>query len=524
MPPLSAEIQRRRTFAIISHPDAGKTTLTERLLLLGGAIHLVGSVKARRGQRHSRSDWMEIERQRGISVTTTVLQFQSGDRILNLLDTPGHEDFGEDTYRTLLAVDSAIMLLDVNKGVEAQTRKLFRICRQRGIPIVTFVNKLDRAGGDPLGILSQVEEVLGIHAVPVTWPTGTGPEFLGVVDLLSGLVHLRERVAVDGDAGAPIGLDDPAMLTHFGDAGLARIQEEIALIHGTLGGFDRERFLAGEVTPVFYGSAVNGTGVRLLLERFLDLAPPPGPRPTADGPLAPDAEVFSGFIFKVQANMDRAHRDRIAFMRVCSGRFVRGMTVRHARLDRELRLSQSHRLFGDERDLVEEAYPGDIVGLVNPGIFSVGDTLCAGGRVEFERIPRFPPEHFVKAYLAQPSQRKAMDKGIHQLAEEGVIQVLADRGSTAKDPVLAAVGVLQIEVARFRLEGEYNATVRMERLPYSLMRWVSGSRADLDELAQMGTTVMYDLANEPVALFREEWDLRYVQKKLPALVFSETSP
>jgi peptide chain release factor 3 len=521
---LLEEINRRRTFAIISHPDAGKTTLTEKLLLYGGALDLAGAVKAKRNQRSATSDWMALEQERGISVTSTVLQFPYHGYTLNLLDTPGHQDFSEDTYRTLMAADHAVMLIDSARGVEAQTIKLFHVCRQRGIPIFTFFNKMDRPGIEPLELLGDLEEVLGIRSVPMNWPLGMGDTFRGVYDLRTQQLHLFQRTE-HGKTVAPVqvtGVDDPALAALVDEGTYRQFRDEIELLEGAGEPFDRERILAGQLTPVFFGSAANNFGVQLFLDTFLEISTPPGPRPTPEGPLPPDREGFSGFIFKVQANMDRRHRDRVAFMRICSGRFERDMAVYHPRQGKNVRLSRPHKLFAQERETVEEAFPGDIVGLINPGVFAVGDTLYTGKPVRFEEMPRFPPEHFARLVNPDPNKRKSFQKGIDQLREEGAVQVFYFKDQ-AREPILAAVGQLQFDVVRFRLETEYGVETRMEPLNYSHVRWLEGSPEAIKAIRwPTGTAFAEDPEGRPVGLFNSEWSVNYVSEKNPDVTFVDT--
>ena len=446
---LAAEVARRRTFAIISHPDAGKTTLTEKLLLYGGAIHLAGSVKTRRNaSRHTTSDWMELERQRGISITTSVLQFPYAGHHVNLLDTPGHNDFSEDTYRTLAAADAAVMLIDSAKGVEPQTIKLFEVCRLRRIPIVTFMNKLDRAGQDPLDLMDEIERILGIPCHPVTWPIGSGPDFKGVYDRWGKTLLRYERG--DGNRGervAPLGVssvDDPDFIATIGEKAHATLKGELDLLATAGNKFDRDDFLAGRITPVFFGSAINDFGVEPFLKRFLELAPAPLPRKTTTGQVDPLHPEFSGFVFKIQANMDPAHRDRIAFLRIVSGKFTRGMEVLNPRSGRKLKLAKPLQFLAQERTLVEEAWAGDILGLWDAGNLRIGDSLAEGPGVEFEGIPRFSPEFFNRVVMLDPAKRKQLKKGLDQLSEEGAVQVFHDPDRMERDPVLGAVGVLAI--------------------------------------------------------------------------------
>ena len=508
------EIQRRRTFAIISHPDAGKTTLTEKLLLYGGAVQLAGSVTARKNQRATTSDWMELERKRGISISSTVLQFDYAGYRLNLLDTPGHKDFSEDTYRVLTAVDSVVMVIDSAKGIEPQTRKLFEVCRQRGVPIFTFMNKCDRPMKHPLTLVDELERVLGIGAFPVNWPIGTGFEFQGVFDRQTRQMHLFER-AVGGQFRAPVqvgGLHDEIIRARLDDATFHRTVEELEMLEHAGHEWDDAAVLADTTTPVFFGSAVNNFGVQLLLDGFLKHSPPPGPRLMAGVEISPEHPGFSGFIFKIQANMDPRHRDRVAFVRVCSGKFERDMTVHHSRSAKKVRLSSSHKLFGNERETVDEAYPGDVIGLVGHDTFGIGDTLTTDQGILYREIPRFTPEAF--AYLHNPNTAKFKQfrRGLDQLLQEGVIQVLELRDAATRAPLLAAVGPLQFEVVQFRLESEYGAASRLESAPWSVARWLpAGIREhELDALSlPTDARLAYDMGKNPLVLFPNEWSANY---------------
>jgi peptide chain release factor 3 len=501
---LRSETLRRRTFAIISHPDAGKTTLTEKLLLHGGAIHLAGAVKARGAQRHVTSDWMELERQRGISVTSSVLQFDHGGHRINLLDTPGHQDFSEDTYRTLAAADAAVMLIDSAKGVEAQTRKLFQVCRRRGIPIFTFVNKMDRLGREPFDNLHEVEEVLGIRTCPITWPLGQGAEFTGVVPLFDDAWQRRRP---DGEVSS-------------------RAREEIELLAHAGDAFDREKILRGELSPAFFGSAMTEVGVDEFLAAFVQLAPPPGPRMRIDGTAVdPLSAAFSGFIFKIQANMDPAHRDRLAFLRVCSGHFQRGMDARLPREEKPLRLSMPHQLFGADRQVIEEAWPGDVIGLFDTGMLRIGDTLSEGEAFEYAELPRFSPEIFARVRARDALKRKQFEKGLEQLSQEGAIQIFHQRGGGMRDPILGAVGALQFEVLQYRLEHEYGAQLALERLPYQVARWVSGPGFDPAKFEQeVDALCVEDRDGNPIALFKSEWNLNYAAGRHADWSWSPVAP
>ncbi|MCA9531231.1 MAG: peptide chain release factor 3 [Myxococcales bacterium] len=518
--------ERRRTFAIISHPDAGKTTLTERLLLYGGAIHAAGAVKSRKSKRAAVSDWMALEKQRGISVTSSVLQFEHGGARWNLLDTPGHNDFSEDTYRTLTAADCAIMVLDAARGVEPQTRKLFHVCRMRGTPIVTFVNKLDRPARDPFDLMSEVEDVLGVHTVPFTWPIGSGDRFQGVYNRRQALVARFKRTEAGNAKRVEMkvgGIDDPRLDEWLGDAPAETLRGEIELLDGAGEAWDRARFLSGELTPVFFGSALTSFGVEPFLTAFERLCPPPGPRDAGGTTVAPEDDRFSAFVFKVQANMDPSHRDRVAFARVCSGRFEPGMRVHHARLGKELRLNRAEQFFAQERQGVEEAWAGDIIGLYDPGLFRIGDTLSTGGALHFDAVPRFSPEHFGRLQLLDPLKRKQLQKGIHQLAEEGTVQLFAEPGRE-KDPICGVVGQLQFDVLTFRIEHEYGAKITFDRLPYQHARWVEGADTCDDLLARYIPMAVTDVDGAPVALFRDQWELDRAVRDNPSWTFHETAP
>ena len=472
---LEAETNRRRTFSIISHPDAGKTTLTEKFLLYGGALQLAGTVTARKNRRATTSDWMELEQKRGISVSSTVLQFDYKGYCVNLLDTPGHKDFSEDTYRVLTAVDAAVMVIDAGKGIESQTLKLFEVCRLRGIPIFTFMNKLDRPARDPLSLIGELERVLGLHAYPVNWPLGDGGDFRGVFDRRSRQAHFFERVP-GGAYRAPVtiqDLNDAEVREKMAPDIYTRVVEELAMLDGAGAAFDHAQILAGELTPVFFGSAVNNFGVQLLLDAFLELAPPPQPHTVNGKIIGPTDAGFSGFIFKMQANMDPNHRDRLAFVRVCSGRFERDMTVIHTRTGKKVRLSSSHKLFGRDRETMDEAYAGDVVGLVGHSEFRIGDTLAEDPSLKYEEIPRFMPERFAWIHSSSTAQFKRFREGLDQLLQEGVVQMFLLRNSTRRVPLLAAVGALQFEVVQFRLQSEYGADSRLELGPWKLMRWVA---------------------------------------------------
>ena len=510
-----SKIDPRRTFAIISHPDAGKTTLTEKFLLYGGAVQLAGSVTARRNQRASTSDWMELERKRGISISSTVLQFDYNGFRVNLLDTPGHQDFSEDTYRVLTAVDAVIMVIDAAKGIETQTRKLFEVCHRRGIPIFTFINKLDHPTKEPLELLDELEHVLGIGAYPMNWPIGTGQQFRGLFDRRGKTVHLFERVS-GGEYRAPVEIFDlhnETMKEHVDARLLATAQDEMAMLDGAGFSFDRHAILAGKQTPVYFGSAKNNFGVQLLLDGYLSFAPDPQPRKSSRGIIpATEEEAFSGFIFKIQANMDPRHRDRIAFLRICSGAFTRDMAAVHTRTGKKIRLSNAAKLFGQQRETVEEGYPGDIIGLVGHDDFGIGDTLSVDPAIVYDEIPRFPPECFALLHSPNPANYKRLRDGLDQLLQEGVVQSFQLRNSGSRTPVLAAVGPLQFEVVQYRLENEYGAATRLERTDWKLVRWVHPG-TDLKQLSAklLPTTTFLaeDTRQQPAIIFANDWALNY---------------
>lgn len=527
MSELAHEIKRRRTFAIISHPDAGKTTLTEKLLLYGGAIQTAGSVAARKNRKKTTSDWMELEQQRGISVTTTVLQFEYMDHVLNLLDTPGHQDFSEDTYRTLMAADAAVMLLDNARGVEPQTIKLFKVCRQRGIPIFTFVNKMDRPGMDRLELLEQLEEVLGIGSIPINWPIGDGPDFKGVYSRQTREVHLYERTE-HGSKKAPVmaaDLADPKLADLLGRTRLQQLTEEIELLDGAGEELDMQAVLNGKLTPVFFGSAITNFGVELFLESFIEMAPAPIAREAGDEIISPDCPDFRGLVFKIQANMDPNHRDRIAFMRVISGKFERDMMVTNPRLGRQIRLTRPQKLFAQDRVITEVAYPGDIVGLTNPGVFAIGDTLSTGPVVSFTNFPRFTPEHFMHLRNRRIEKYKQFLKGIQQLSEEGVVQLFYELDASSKEPILGAVGQLQFEVVQYRLQAEYGVETILDALPYEMVRWPHASPEAISGIRwRTGCRPVRDAFENVAGLFTGEWSLRYLQEDYPEIAFRDEPP
>ncbi len=470
---LKNEIIKRRTFAIISHPDAGKTTVTEKLLLFGGAIQLAGTVKGRKAARHATSDWMELEKQRGISVTSSIMQFPYQDIIINLLDTPGHEDFSEDTYRTLTAVDSALMVIDSAKGVENRTIKLMDVCRLRDTPILTFINKLDRDAREPIDLLDEIEDVLKIRCAPITWPIGMGRHFKGVYHFLENSITLFEpgKNAIASEGNKYTDFDDPKLIEKVGQNVIEELQEEIELVEGASHPFDLEAFLAGELTPVFFGSALNNFGIKALLDAFIQYAPQPQSRPTLTRQVAPDEDKFSGFVFKIQANMDPAHRDRIAFLRICSGQYSKGMKMRHLRINREVQISNALTFMAGEREHTENAWPGDIIGLHNHGTIQIGDTFTQGEALKFTGIPYFAPEIFRRARLRDPLRMKALLKGLQELSEEGATQLF--RPLSNNDLILGAVGILQFEVVIWRLKNEYGVECSFEAVQVATARWIN---------------------------------------------------
>ncbi|MGB0561384.1 MAG: peptide chain release factor 3 [Spirulinaceae cyanobacterium] len=525
---ISQAVDARRNFAIISHPDAGKTTLTEKLLLYGGAIHEAGAVKARRAQKNATSDWMEMEQQRGISITSTVLQFLYDDCQINLLDTPGHQDFSEDTYRTLAAADNAVMLIDAAKGLEPQTRKLFEVCKLRSLPIFTFVNKMDRPGRDPLELLDEIEQELGLQTYAVNYPIGSGDRFKGVYNRRTQQVHLFERTAHGKKAAEQtiVALDDPQLETLINDEELyLQLQENIEILDEIALDFDLDAIHAGQMTPVFFGSAMTNFGVELFLRAFLDYALKPEGRQSNQGEIEPTYPDFTGFVFKLQANMDPKHRDRVAFIRVCTGKFEKDMTVSHARTGKNVRLSRPQKLFAQGRESLDVAYPGDIIGLNNPGVFAIGDTIYQGKKLEYEGIPCFSPELFAYLKNPNPSKFKQFHKGITELQEEGAIQIMNDTDEFKRDPILAAVGQLQFEVVQFRMQTEYNVETRLDPLPYSLARWVMGGWEALEKVGRLfNTMTVKDLWGRPVLLFRNEWNMQQIAGDHPELKLKNTAP
>ena len=520
------EINKRRTFAIISHPDAGKTTLTEKCLLYGGAINLAGSVKGKATARHAVSDWMEIEKERGISVTSSVLQFEYEGFCINILDTPGHQDFSEDTYRTLMAADSAVMVIDASKGVEAQTRKLFKVCVMRHIPIFTFINKMDRDANDTFELLDEIEKELGIATCPVNWPIGSGKNFQGVYERSSRQVITftdTEKGTKEGHA-TRIAVEDEALLTEqIGEANRAQLLDETELLDGASAEYDLELIQAGELTPVFFGSALTNFGVEIFLQHFLQMTTTPLPRRADIGLIDPVEHEFSAFVFKIQANMNKAHRDRVAFMRICSGRFDAAAEVKHVQGGKVMRLSQPQQIMADERKILSEAYAGDIIGVFDPGIFSIGDTICMPKeQFVYEGIPTFAPEHFARVRQMDTMKRKQFVKGITQIAQEGAIQIFQEFNTGMEEIIVGVVGVLQFDVLKYRLENEYNVEIRLENLPYEHIRWIENKDIDLDKLT--GTSDMKkirDLKDNPLLLFVNQWSIGMTLDRNEGLVLSE---
>jgi peptide chain release factor 3 len=524
---LQTAIEHRRNFAIISHPDAGKTTLTEKLLLYGGAIHEAGAVKARRAQRKATSDWMAMEQQRGISITSTVLQFEYKECQINLLDTPGHQDFSEDTYRTLAAADNAVMLIDAAKGLEPQTRKLFEVCRMRSLPIFTFVNKLDRPGREPLELLDEIEQELGLQTYAVNWPIGMGDRFKGVFDRRQSQIHLFERSAHGSRAAVDtvVHLGDPKIEQLLEQDLYYQLKEDIELLEGVGAELDYAQIHGGKMTPVFFGSAMTNFGVELFLNSFLDYALKPHSHHSSIGDVPPTYPDFSGFVFKLQANMDPKHRDRVAFVRVCTGKFEKDMTVNHARTGKSVRLSRPQKLFAQDRESIDFAYPGDVIGLNNPGVFAIGDTIYTGQKLEYEGIPAFSPELYAILRNPNPSKFKQFQKGVSELREEGAVQIMYSVDESKRDPILAAVGQLQFEVVQFRLQNEYGVETQLEMLPYSVTRWVTGGWEALEKVGRLFNTVtVKDNLGRPVLLFRNEWNCQQVQQDHPELKLSAIAP
>ena len=521
---LQSEIQNRRTFAIISHPDAGKTTLTEKFLLYGGAIALAGSVKGKKTARHAVSDWMEIEKQRGISVTSSVMQFNYEGYCINILDTPGHQDFSEDTYRTLMAADSAVMVIDASKGVENQTRKLFKVCLLRDIPIFTFINKMDREARNPFDLMEQIESELGIRTYPVNWPIGCGRDFKGVYDR-----RRKEIIAFTASGGqrevdkTEVELADPGLEDLLGQELCQTLRDDVELLDGASYEFDMDQVRHGKLSPVFFGSALTNFGVEPFLEDFLKMTTPPLPRKSSEGEIDPFEDSFSAFVFKIQANMNKAHRDRIAFMRICSGRFEKGMEVVHVQGGKKIKLSQPQQLMAQDREIIEEAYAGDVIGVFDPGIFSIGDTLCAPGKkFEFEGIPTFAPEHFSRIRQKDTLKRKQFVKGVTQIAQEGAIQIFHEPGSGMEEVIVGVVGTLQFEVLEYRLKNEYNVEIVMEGLPYQYIRWIENEGLEPKTLSLTSDTkVVQDFRDNYLLLFTNNWSISWALEHNEGLELSE---
>ena len=523
---LKEEIEKRRTFAIISHPDAGKTTLTEKFLLYGGAINLAGTVKGRKAAKHAVSDWMEIEKERGISVTSSAMQFEYDGKVINILDTPGHQDFSEDTYRTLMAADSAVMVIDGSKGVEAQTIKLFKVCVMRGIPIFTFINKFDREARDPFELLSEIEEVLGIHTCPINWPIGCGKNFKGVYERED-----KKVITFKAEMGGAkeletheYDIEDPALKDAVGFINYDKLGEDIELLDGAADEFDLDKVLHGKLSPVFFGSALTNFGVEPFLKHFLKMTTSPLPRKSDQGIIDPMTEEFSAFVFKIQANMNKAHRDRVAFMRICSGEYEAGMEVNHVQGGKKIRLTMPTQMMADERQIIQKAYAGDIIGVFDPGIYSIGDTLCASNKkFKYEGIPTFAPEHFARVRQIDTMKRKQFLKGVMQIAQEGAIQIFQEINSGMEEIIVGVVGVLQFEVLTYRLQNEYNVEVKLEQLPYEYVRWIDHPETvNVDKI--QGTSDMkkvQDLKGNPLLLFAHEWSVKMVLDRNEGLELSE---
>ena len=521
---LEDEIKRRRTFAIISHPDAGKTTLTEKFLLYGGAIAQAGAVKGKKNSRHAVSDWMEIEKQRGISVTSSVMQFQYKNYCINILDTPGHQDFSEDTYRTLMAADSAVMVIDASKGVENQTRKLFKVCVMRHIPIFTFVNKMDRESRNPFDLMEQIESELGIQTYPVNWPIGSGKEFKGVYD--RDKKHIISFEASGGQhqvAATEVDLSDPSLDSLIGEDLHSTLCDDIELLDGASYEFDIEKVRKGELSPVFFGSALTNFGVEPFLENFLEMTTSPTPRNSSAGIIDPFDPEFSAFVFKIQANMNKAHRDRITFLRICSGKFNADKDVYHVQSGRKLKLSQPQQIMAQDRQVIQEAYAGDVIGVFDPGIFSIGDTITMPGhKYEFESIPTFAPEHFMRVRQKDTLKRKQFVKGTTQIAQEGAIQIFHEPDSGMEEVIVGVVGVLQLEVFEYRMKNEYNVDLFKEGLPYSYIRWIDNKDIDPKTLKlSSDTKLVKDFRDNYLLLFTSEWNIRWALERNEGLELSE---
>jgi len=520
---LEREVARRRTFAIISHPDAGKTTLTEKLLLYAGAIELAGAVRGRKARKHATSDWMALEQERGISITAAALEFELEGRRMALLDTPGHKDFSEDTYRALIAADSVVMVIDAANGVEEQTRKLFEVCRRHRLPILTFVNKFDRPARDPLELLDDIERTLGIHAAPVNWPVGNAEHFRGVYDIASQHLLLYEREA-QGQYRAPVDvsdLDDPDAKRLIGDNAYAHFRESLDVISAAGTPFDVDEYRAGRQTPVFFGSAMTNFGLEPFLRALVELAPPPQPRASDAGIVSPTDDRFTGFVFKIQANMDPRHRDRVAFVRVCSGKFLKDMAVSNSRVGKAIRATRAYRFFGRDRETVSEAFAGDIIGLVNPGQFTIGDTLHTGAPIHLPGVPRFPAEHFGRVRL-QDTRYKQFDDGLRQLEEEGLMQVFF-AASGKREPIVGVVGALQFDVIASRLRTEYGVEVQVDAAPYAAARWLAEPLRPVPSLGG-GAAVAVDRQDRRLILFASEWEVQYFERQHPEIKLLAESP
>lgn len=520
------EVERRRTFAIISHPDAGKTTLTEKFLLYGGAIQEAGMVKGKQSSRHAVSDWMEIEKQRGISVTSSVLQFNYNGYCINILDTPGHQDFSEDTYRTLMAADSAVMVIDGSKGVEDQTRKLFKVCVMRHIPIFTFINKMDRDAKDPYELMEEIEQELGIKTCAINWPIGSGKEFQGVYEREKKEVirfSFGKRGAKEMAETVKIGLQDDTLAEIIGTEHCEKLREDVELLDGASEEFDLDAVRAGLLSPVCFGSALTNFGVEPFLEHFLAMTTSPLPRMAGEQLIDPFDPNFSAFVFKIQANMNKAHRDRMAFMRICSGKFEKGMEVYHVQGKKKVKLNQSKQLMASDRETVEEAYAGDVIGIFDPGIYSIGDTLCtASNKFEFDGIPTFAPEHFASIRNKDSMKRKQFVKGVEQIAKEGAIQIFQSPLSGMEEIIVGVVGVLQFEVLEHRLKSEYNVDIERTNLSYRFIRWIGNKEIDLNKLnLSSDTKKIQDLKGNFLLLFTNEWGIRWAEKNNPELILEE---
>lgn len=520
------EINKRRTFAIISHPDAGKTTLTEKFLLYGRAINTAGSVKGKATAKHAVSDWMEIEKERGISVTSSVLQFSYNNFCINILDTPGHQDFSEDTYRTLMAADSAVMVIDGSKGVEEQTRKLFKVCVMRKIPIFTFINKMDRDALDTYELLDQIEKELGISTYPINWPIGSGKDFKGIYDRekKQALIYSDTKKGTREGAINYVSLEDKEqLLQNVGESALEKMQDEIELLDGASAEFSLKEVRAGELTPVFFGSALTNFGIKTFLKYFLEMTTSPLPRKSDIGEISPTENDFSAFVFKIQANMNKAHRDRIAFMRICSGKFEAGMEVKHMQANKNIRLTQPQQIMAASRKIIEEAYAGDVIGVFDPGIFSIGDTLCMPkDNFRYEEIPTFAPEHFARVTQVDTMKRKQFIKGIMQIALEGGIQIFQEFNTGMEEIIVGVVGVLQFEVLKYRLEKEYHVEIRLDQLPYQHIRWIENKNIDIKNI--VGTSDMKkikDLKGRPLLIFVNSWSIGMTEDRNKGLLLAE---